>query len=192
MFEIRSLEDFPAAALEAVDADYTSPAKYAVHKHEDEQRTTIEIELVALEQPYAKHWQPFEAEEVRRYQEYARTGLSLGAYDGERLIGIALTEPRSWNGTLWVWEFYIDTPYRGRGIGRRLMEGVVAIARQRGFRAVGLETQNTNVPAIRFYRKLGFEIEGIDLSLYSNRDVSEGEVALFMKRKISPAGGSGR
>ena len=46
------------------------------------------------------------------------------------------------------------------------------------------ETQNYNVPAIEFYRKVGFEIEGIDLSYYSNRDMTEGEVAIFMKRKL--------
>ena len=31
-------------------------------------------------------------------------------------------------------------------------------------RVIALETQNTNVPAIRFYRALGFEIEGGTLS----------------------------
>ena len=46
------------------------------------------------------------------------------------------------------------------------------------------ETQSTNVPAIEFYRKVGFEVEGIDLSYYSNDDAPDGEVANFMKRKL--------
>jgi ribosomal protein S18 acetylase RimI-like enzyme len=37
------------------------------------------------------------------------------------------------------------------------------------------------VPAIEFYRKVGFEIEGIDLSYY---DMTE-EVAVFMKRELA-------
>ena len=45
-------------------------------------------------------------------------------------------------------------------------------------------TQTTNVPAIDFYRKVGFEVDGIDLSYYGNNDVEAGEVALFMKRKL--------
>jgi len=57
-------------------------------------------------------------------------------------------------------------------------------ARVAGFRVLVLETQNTNVPAIRFYRKAGFEVEGIDLSYYSNTDITDGEIAIFMKRKI--------
>lgn len=52
------------------------------------------------------------------------------------------------------------------------------------FGAINLETQNTNVNAIRFYRRSGFEIEGIDLSYYTNDDVEGGEVAIFMKRKL--------
>lgn len=31
---------------------------------------------------------------------------------------------------------------------------------------------------------LGFELDGIDLSPYTNRDAVDGEVALFMKRKL--------
>jgi ribosomal protein S18 acetylase RimI-like enzyme len=55
-----------------------------------------------------------------------------------------------------------------------------------GLRAVVCETQTTNVPAIAFYRQLGFEIDGVDLSYYSNDDASGGEVAIFMKLKLSP------
>jgi ribosomal protein S18 acetylase RimI-like enzyme len=47
------------------------------------------------------------------------------------------------------------------------------------------ETQNTNAPAIAFYRRVGFELDGIDLSYYSNEDVTQGEVALFMKLRLT-------
>jgi ribosomal protein S18 acetylase RimI-like enzyme len=43
------------------------------------------------------------------------------------------------------------------------------------------------VPGIRAYRRLGFEIEGIDLSYYTNHDLSQGEVAIFMKHYIEKA-----
>jgi ribosomal protein S18 acetylase RimI-like enzyme len=46
------------------------------------------------------------------------------------------------------------------------------------------ETQNTNVPAITFYRRVGYEIDGVDLSYYTNRDMTDFEVAIFMKRKL--------
>jgi hypothetical protein len=31
---------------------------------------------------------------------------------------------------------------------------------------------------------MGFEIDALDLSYYTNQDVEEGEVAIFMKRKL--------
>ena len=64
------------------------------------------------------------------------------------------------------------------------MEAMADKAKEAGMRVIVCETQNYNVPAIEFYRKVGFEIEGIDLSYYSNRDMTEGEVAIFMKRKL--------
>jgi len=41
------------------------------------------------------------------------------------------------------------------------------------------ETQTNNWPACNFYRKLGFQLGGIDDHLYSNEDVALREVALF-------------
>jgi hypothetical protein len=31
---------------------------------------------------------------------------------------------------------------------------------------------------------MGFELDGVDMSYYTNRDVESGEVAVFMKRKL--------
>lgn len=50
------------------------------------------------------------------------------------------------------------------------------------------ETQNTNVPGIEAYRRLGFELDGVELSYYSNHDTDRdrpgAEVAVFMNRKL--------
>ncbi len=43
---------------------------------------------------------------------------------------------------------------------------------------------NTLVPAIDFYRAVGFAVEGIDLSYYTNDDLNN-EVAVFMKRRLT-------
>ena len=67
------------------------------------------------------------------------------------------------------------------------MERVAEKASRAGFRIMVCETQNTNPTAINVYRKLGFRvegIEGIDISFYSNHDYPEGEIAVFMKRRL--------
>ena len=65
-------------------------------------------------------------------------------------------------------EFHVAETHRRQGIGRQMMEELVERGRASGLRIVVCETQNTNVPAIHFYRRVGFNIEGIDLSYYSN------------------------
>jgi ribosomal protein S18 acetylase RimI-like enzyme len=65
------------------------------------------------------------------------------------------------------------------------MQEVVSHATSlRQVRCLGLETQTSNVPAIQFYRRMGFCIEGLDLSFYSNEDQERGEVAIFMKKPL--------
>ena len=64
------------------------------------------------------------------------------------------------------------------------MQTLADLARQQGLRVMVCETQSTNVPAIDFYRAVGFEVGGLDLSYYTNDDLPDGEVAIFMKRKL--------
>ena len=64
------------------------------------------------------------------------------------------------------------------------MDNLAAHAQSQHLRVMVAETQTTNMPAIRFYRKAGFTFDAIDLSYYTNRDIAEGEVAIFMKRKL--------
>lgn len=49
---------------------------------------------------------------------------------------------------------YVDEECRGRGIGRRLLAHVEALARQRGLKRVLLNTYSFQAPA--FYKKLGY------------------------------------
>ena len=72
--------------------------------------------------------------------------------------------------------------FRGKqtGIEAHLhIKKVIEISRQKNFRHIELETQNTNVPAIEFYKKQGFEITGMNMTIYDPYE-NKDEVALFM------------
>jgi len=182
--EIKLLTHLDFDAVRRVITGYMSPARYEIQKTETRELTTITIRLVSLEHLYVKRYDPPDEETFARYVRVLRDGLSFGAYEGDQLIGVALAEPHGWNKSLWVWEFHVAEGRRGRGIGRRLMEALAEKGRAIGLRTIVCETQNTNVPAIEFYRKVGFTVEGIDLSYYTNDDVLNGEVAVFMKRGL--------
>jgi len=185
MVEITVLTQLVVDDLKRVITGYTSPYKYALHKTEGDDQTIVQLQLVSLERPYVKQFDEYlAAETLAGYRRLLEYGLSFGAYQGERLVGLALAEPQTWNNSLWVWEFHIAEPHRGRGIGRQLMEFLAEKGKAAGLRAIFCETQTTNVPAIRFYRRLGFTLDGLNLSFYTNEDWPDGEMALFMKKRL--------
>ena len=183
MIEIRPLTEVNSTILRKLISGYTSSAVYQVTKSEDEKHTSISMELKNLETPYVKQWNTTD-DEINYYRKLIKEELSIGAYDGDKQVGLAIAEKNAWNRTLLVWEFHVHPDYHNKGVGRQMMEKLVNIGRETDCRVIVCETQNTNVPAIRFYRKVGFEVGAIDLSYYTNSDMTNFEVAVFMKRYI--------
>ena len=181
MVEIEKLKQLRREDLHIMDG-YVSTDRYYVLKTETADEFCFILKRQKLDEPHVKRWS-FSKEDFRNYSELVNQGLSLGAYDAGQLVGIAISEEIEWNRSLWIREFGIAESYRRKGVGRQLMEQVAEIAKAEGLRILVCETQNTNVPAIDFYRGVGFEVEGVDLAYYTNRDV-DGEVAVFMKRKL--------
>ncbi len=54
-------------------------------------------------------------------------------------------------------KMYLCRDYRGRGLGRRLLEHALAQARQAGFRRITLETASVLKEAVRLYESHGFK-----------------------------------
>jgi len=183
LIELRALETLDSCSL-GLMAGYVSEEKYAVRWEDSENRTTFTLEKTVLKRPYVKQYDPPDGELLDRYGEAVRSGFSLGAFDGAVQVGVAIADVEEWNLSLWVWEFHVAEGRRGEGIGRLMMEELVRRGTASGLRTIVCETQTTNVPAMDFYRCLGFRVEGIDLSYYGNSDWPDGEVAVFMKRRL--------
>lgn len=184
MFEIRPLQHLTLPELQALIVGYTSEAYFQVTKTETSDTTTITLRLIPLARPYVKHYDPPDSNSLEQYERVVRDGFSLGGYVEQQLTGLAIAEPRWWNKSLWVWEFHVAPTQHRRGLGRQLMELLAHQARVAGLRTMVCETQTTNVPAIRFYQSLGFTLEGVDVSYYTNTDIQTGEVAVFMKKNL--------
>lgn len=183
MIDIRLLTGIGLEALHQLNTGYSTSEIYRLRKAENSELITITMELERLPEPLHKHWESTQ-DDLERYQQVVQSGYSLGAYLDRQQVGIAIAEERRWNRSLWIWEFYVAETHRRMGVGRQLMNHLADLARKAGLRIMSAETQNTNVPAIRFYRALGFEVDALDLSYYTNHDADSGEVAVFMKRKL--------
>jgi len=184
MVVIRPLPSIDASLLERLISGYTSSEMYRVTREETPDTFRFDLRLAALEQPFVKRYPPLDSTDLQRYRDLAAAGQAFGAFEGETCVGIALCESQRWNNSLSVWEFHIAPEFRRQGAGRALMAAVEAHARDEGLRCIVCETQTTNVPAIRFYRALGFTVDAVDVSLYANDDIERSEVALFMKKRI--------
>ncbi|MCB2178877.1 GNAT family N-acetyltransferase [bacterium] len=178
--EIKPLTHLDVNIFQKLASGYTSQEKYLVGKSETNGLSAITLELQPLKAPFIKHWD-HDPDLLEFYQSVLEHGLSLGCYMDSRLVGIAIAEKRDWNRSLWVWEFHVDPGYRYQGLGSQMVTALANLAQKANCRVIVCETQNTNVPAIRFYRKNGFEIGGVDLSYYTNHDMTDFEVAIFMK-----------
>jgi streptothricin acetyltransferase len=183
MIDIQPLTVLDPDVLRRVASGYTSESKYAVAHIDSLNRVSFELHLVDLAKPYTKQFH-FDDETLQHYRSVIAQGYSFGAFDGSSLVGLIIAEPRAWNKSVCIWEYHVAAEHRRHGIGRKLMAVVAERARERGFRVLVCETQTTNVPAIAAYRKLGFRLEGLDLSFYTNRDYPGGEIAVFMKKTL--------
>lgn len=181
---IAPLQELTKDDVRRIITGYESKQAYDVKKQESPDRTEIVLELVDLPEPFVKTWDMTRMTDW--YRDLLTDGLSFGAFDGDRLVGVAIAQRQAWNGTAMVWELHLDPEHRGSGTGRRLLAHVEAAAAAQGLTKVVCETQTKNVPAIGFYRACGYSIEGVDLTYYANDDANRDEVALFVKKPVVP------
>jgi streptothricin acetyltransferase len=183
--DIMSLRPFTQADVWPILTGYETREIYQVKKTETDSLTRFDFLLVQLEQPFHDDfYNDFTAEEIQIWNRLLPQGYSFGAYQAGELVGLAVSEVWPDERRARVWEFHVRAECRRMGIGRALMERVLDRARQDHLGLVMLETQNTNVNAIRFYRRIGFSLEAIDIGHYypTSNPVVRQQVQFLMKR----------
>lgn len=116
------------------------------------------------------------------YQEYRENAEAYGVVSesGDELIACIEISTEEWSNRLVVDELWIAEGYRGKGLGKRLMDIAKQRANEQGRRAIILETQSCNTNAIGFYLHQGFELIGFDTCCYTNKDTERREVRINM------------
>lgn len=84
-----------------------------------------------------------------------------------------------WNKFACIDELTVDTEFRGRGVGKALLERAIEWSRKQNYPGLMLETQTNNVPACKLYEKFGFVLSGFDLNAYKNDPDCRDEIALY-------------
>ncbi len=69
----------------------------------------------------------------------------------------------TWSGkSFYMDDLYIQPAYRGQGLGTRLVETVIAYAKDSGCGKLRWQVSNWNTQAIAFYKSLGAEIDNVE------------------------------
>lgn len=132
----------------------------------------------AVEAPWIKDYDAIEGEGPTRWAtrfDVTNWGL-ISAHEAGRRVGgavvafdtagVSMLEGR---GDLAVlWDIRVHPASRSSGIGSLLFRAVEAWARDRQCCTLKVETQNINVAACRFYRRMGCKLAALDRFAYAN------------------------
>lgn len=114
------------------------------------------------------------------YEDYLTDPVVFAIFKDKRIIAYIELSIEDWNNRLRVAGIYVEEKYRKKDIGKKLMAKAIEYGKENKKRALVLETQSCNYPAISFYKKNGFKIIGFDTIHYSNKDIENSEFRLEM------------
>lgn len=158
---------------------YTTEEYYDVKIEQNENGFYIDVPKTKLSVPIIHYPEEYDFPD-KLYQEHWEKAYAWGVIeekDGKQeLLACIETCPEEWSNRLMVTELWVHEDLRRKGIGHALMRIAKEQANLEHRRAIILETQSCNVPAIRFYLQEGFAFIGFDSCCYSNRDIDRKEV----------------
>ena len=177
---IRPLTSADVSRLGQIDANFESDRFLDLEKSIDGLNVTWRLIERPLDPPFVStdySIQPGELAEIAG--RIHAGGIHLIVEDNARPVALVDVETQDWRSAANVWHILIDRAYRRQGFGTQLMQRVIDWARSARLRGIVCETQTNNLPACRFYQRLGFQMCGIDDHFYTNEDVAVKEVAVF-------------
>lgn len=134
----------------------------------------VELTETPVENPWVKNYDDREppADWVERFDVSNWILLTAHAYE-ERVGGavIALDSPEvhileGRQDLAVLWDIRIAPETRGSGVGESLFRAAETSSRSRGCHTLKVETQNINVPACRFYRRMGCTLGTVNRFAY--------------------------
>jgi ribosomal protein S18 acetylase RimI-like enzyme len=157
---------------------YTSLHYYDVSIVREPNGWRIELALKPFEDPVER------TSESRFFEDFVEEPRAFAATLRGEQVGWLEVGYHKWNNRMRVWEILVKDGFRRRGIGTALMNHAIKLAKEKGARALVLETQTCNAPAIDFYLKQGFELVGFDATAYTNQDADRKEVKLELGLRL--------
>ena len=193
--EVRAVEMTDAPALHELDYSFETDRIYTLHVHgyfgQGDGQTPVagqpalafELREMLVDLPVYKDFRAYQhtLEAVE-----ARLGGAQGGYVAladAQVAGVVLLNVEEWRSVARIKDIIVGRLFRRYGIGSLLLNCAADWARNRGCRAILLETQSSNYPAIRFYLRNGLQVWSVSRHHYPPGP-DEHEVAIFMGKML--------
>jgi len=169
--QIRQMDSQSIHQVDRFNRNSMVNSKLLLHLEENQ----LAYSIIPVE-PYEKVLS-IDAEDYTTFIDNPQKVIFFADVDGKPVGQIKIVQ--WWNKFAYIEELTVDTDFRGKGIGRALMNRAVEWARHQNFPGITLETQDNNIPACKLYEKCGFVLSGFDLYAYRNFPEARDEIALY-------------
>ncbi|KAB7673160.1 GNAT family N-acetyltransferase [Bacillus sp. B1-b2] len=112
--------------------------------------------------------------------------MTIGCFNSEELIGTITLQREVYTklkhkGNILL--FYIKKEYRNQGLGRKMLQSVIALAKEHKLEQLILSVVSTNKKATNLYESFGFKIFGKELNAlkYKGAYLDESHMILYLK-----------
>ncbi|MBO5198141.1 MAG: GNAT family N-acetyltransferase [Lachnospiraceae bacterium] len=102
----------------------------------------------------------------------------LGAYDGDKCIGLAILKQAFFR-HMYLYDLKVNADYRGKGVGALLLAKSKEVAAEQGYIGLYTQGQDNNLGACMFYLKNGFKIGGLNTFVYNGTTQENKKDILF-------------
>ena len=161
-------------AVSAIDTSFDTSVVFDVRVGS----RALELSERPATAPITKHYPMADA-----FAPWSTWDVGWAADDNGLILGFAGVEFEAWHARLVLWHLYVDRAHRRSGIGRALLAEVEAHGRSIGAERVWLETTSVNVPGVAAYTRLGYELVGLDTTVYDTLPYAD-EAALYLAKRL--------
>ncbi len=131
---------------------------------------TLENQNKQFRQIYSKEQVPYELllladPSIEMIDEYLKSSFIFIAEQNKKIVGVIVLSPLS-EDLVEIKNIAVEPEFQGQGIGSYLIENMISVAIEQGYKEICIGTANSSIGQLYLYQKLGFEFYEIKKNFF--------------------------